>query len=190
MQEALRQAICRSTATSCQVRTMSRLVLVEVGQLCGAAYMHSGCGSWSSAALLHFPSLTCRSLLHGDSCAAVLQVDSSAATAATQSLRRLSTTTTVTAQAQLGLMSLGQQPVPAQGRCSPAAMGTPFPQLLSTMASAIAVMERTRAQICIAHMFVFSPDLMYTSISSGFAVLCLSVTVQHYFIIVRELDRW
>ena len=154
----------------------SRLFPTGVGQLCGLVYMHAGCGRWPSAELLQFPSLVCRSSLHGDSCADFLQVNSGAATAAVQFLRRLSTTITVTAQAQSGLMSLGQQPVPALELSSPAVMGACCPQPLLTMAFVTAVMERMRAHICNAHIPVSSPDLISASTPSGSAVLCPSVT--------------
>ena len=87
----------------------------------------------------------------------------------------------VTAQALLGLTSLGQQPVPAQARSLPAAMGACCPQPLLTMASATAVMEQMRAHICIALIPVFSPDIISISVPRGFAVLCLFVTVQQLF---------
>ena len=151
--------------------------------------MHAGCGSRPSAVLLQFPILAGRSSLHGDGCAASLQVSSAAATAAAQSLRRLSTTTTVTAQAHSELMSLGQQPAPAQERSSPAVMGACCPQPLLTMASVTAVMEGMRAQICNAHIPVFSPDLMSSIIPSGSPALSLSVAVKLHFIITGALDK-
>ena len=173
MQEAWRPAICRSTATSQQVCTQTAdFLLPGVGQLCGSVDVHVGCGSWPSAVLLQLPSLVCRSSLHGDDCAALFSQDSGVATAAVSSLRRLSTTITVTAQAQSGLMSLGQQPVPARERSSPAVMGACCPQPLLTMAFVTAVMEQMRARICIAHIPVFNPDFMSASTPNGFAVLC------------------
>lgn len=159
VQEASRWANCRSTATPRQVHTKSRLLWFEVGHLCRSVDAHAGCSSWLSAKLLQSPSLVCRRSLHGDSCAAVVQVDSGAATAAAQSLRRLSTTTTATAQAQFGVTSLGQQPVLAPEPSSPAVTGACCPQPLLTMASATAVMEQMRAHMCNAHIPVFSADL-------------------------------
>ena len=143
VQEALRRAICRSIATPRQVCTKSRFLLIKVGQACVA--------EWTCVQIAAAGHLLRYCIPPGWSAEAYCKV--TAVLLSAGQFKCSNSNSTIPQEAVNDnycdcpgsvqeLMSLGQQPVPAQERSSPAVMGACCPQPLLTMAFVTAVMER------------------------------------------------